>query len=250
MAAEATAAYHDILHHVERDHWWFESLRQLVVTTLEARTAPGARVLDAGCSTGHLLAAVSPSYHRTGIDMEPGAVELARRRPGIRFLTASIEAMPFQDGCFDVVVATDSISDEGVQDDRGALIEIHRVLRPGGSLILQVPAYGWLRSGHDAVTKTARRYTARTLGRLLADTGFTVEHLSYRVTALFPIAVLRRLVRRRRTQSDMARVRPSLNRALAALMLAENRAARSLRLPFGLSVFVIASASGNPDRSG
>jgi SAM-dependent methyltransferase len=238
--------YHELLQGVERSHWWFVALRELVVGVLAARVEPGVRVLDAGCSTGHLLAAVPPSYERTGVDVNRDALRLARSRPAIDFLEASVEELPFEDGTFDAAIATDVVSAVGVSDERAALRELARVLRPGGVLILQVAAYEWLRSGHDVAVGTRRRYTAPSLRRLLLATGLQPEHVTYRVTALLPIAAAWRLARRRRVEHDLRQVRPGLTRILTALMRVENRVARRWRLPFGLSVFAVATAAGPP----
>lgn len=243
--AQDPARYHEALDAVERDHWWFTALRRLVAETLaEAAPAP-ARVLDAGCSTGHLLAALPEDYERVGVDASAGAIALARRlRPGIEFQVGSIERLPLATASFDAALATDVVSAVGVADDARAVGELRRVLRPGGALLVQVAAYEWLRSGHDAAAGTARRYTARSLGRLLAEGGFTVAHLTYRVTLPFPAALLWRLARRGAEGSDVVRVAPALNRALAGAMALEHPLALRRRLPFGLSVFAVARADG------
>jgi SAM-dependent methyltransferase len=235
--------YHEALDRVERDHWWFEALRDLVGDSLRDFAPPPARVLDVGCSTGHLLASLPDGYERTGVDADPEAVALASRlRPEIRFLAGDIERLPFEDASFEVALATDVVSAVGVDDDLRALRELCRVLVPGGTLVLQVAAYEWLRSGHDRAAGTARRYTAGSLRRLLGVAGLEPRRLTYRVTLLFPLAAAWRLARRRRDESDVAPVDTRLNRVLRAVMAAERPLARRVRLPFGLSVFAVASA--------
>jgi SAM-dependent methyltransferase len=239
--------YYEALDRVERDHWWFEALRELVGECLRGERPPPARVLDVGCSTGHLLASLPSEYERTGVDVDPAAVELARRlRPGIRFLEGEIERLPFEDASYEVVLATDVVSAVGVEDDLQALRELRRVLVPGGTLLVQVAAYEWLRSGHDRVAGTARRYTAGSLERLLREAGLVPRRVTYRVTLLFPVAAVRRLLRRGRDESDVAPVNPRLNRALRRVMGLEHPLACRRRLPFGLSVFAVAGAG---DRS-
>jgi SAM-dependent methyltransferase len=237
--------YHQALDRVERDHWWFEALRALVGDSLRDARPPPARVLDVGCSTGHLLASLPSGYEGTGVDVDPEAVALAGRlRPGIRFLTGEIERLPFEDASFDAALATDVVSAVGVDDDVQALRELRRVLVPGGTLVMQVAAYEWLRSGHDRGAGTARRYTARSVARLLAAADLVPRRLTYRVTLLFPLAAAWRLARRGGGESDVAPVDPRLNRLLRAVMAAEHPLARRLRLPFGLSVFAVATADG------
>ena len=233
--------YHELLDRVERDHWWFQALRRLVADTLAIAAPPPADVLDVGCSTGHLLAALPDGYRRTGVDFNEDAVLLAERlRPEIAFRTGSIEELPLRDASFDAVLATDVVSAVGVDDDRLAVSELRRVLRPRGVLIAQVAAYEWLRSGHDGASGTARRYTAGGFERLLREQGFAPVHLTYRVTTVFPLAAAWRLLRRGSSESDVAPVAEPLNRLLGAALAAEHELALKRRLPFGLSIFAVA----------
>jgi SAM-dependent methyltransferase len=239
----AVEPYYEALDRVERDHWWFHALRELVRDALVEAKPPPARLLDVGCSTGHLLASLPAGYDRTGVDVDADALELAARlRPEIRFRRGEIERLPFEDASFDAVLATDVVSAVGVEDDLLALRELRRVLAPGGVLLLQVAAYEWLRSGHDRASGTARRYTARGLRRLLRGAGLAPERLTYRVSLVFPLAVARRIALRRRDQSDVAPVEPRLNRAMGRAMALERALLRQVRLPFGLSVFALARA--------
>ena len=226
---------------VEHSHWWFAGLRELVRLSLAERLGEHAAVLDAGCGTGQTLAELPESWRRTGFDLNPGPLAIARKRVDAEFIEASINDIPLPDDSFDAAVSLDVLCVGGV-DEHAALCELRRVLRPGGTLVLNLPAYEWLRSGHDVVANSARRYTARRLRRLLRDAGFEVERLSYRVTAMFPAAAAARLIRRGRTGTDVGDVNPAINRVLTWLLRVENRIIRRLPLPFGLSVFAVARA--------
>jgi SAM-dependent methyltransferase len=241
MSPGVAIHYHQVLDQVERDHWWFVALRELVVDTVTARMPAGSRILDVGCSTGHVIAHIPDDYRRTGADINAEAIGLARAaRPDIPFVEASAEHLPFADGSFDGVLALDVLSDRGVSDDAVALGEIRRVLRPGGLLLVQVPAYAWLKSGYDDFVATTRRYTARSARRLLQDGGFVVEHLTYRITALFPLAAMRRLFAESGGGGDLRVPRSNLNRLLTGITRAEDRFAGRHRLPVGLSIFAVA----------
>ena len=243
MSAGPASDYHHILDQVEREHWWFVGLREFVAQEVTTRLASGSRILDVGCSTGHVIAEIPDTYERAGVDISAGAIELARAtRPDIRFVEASVDRLPFEDGSFDGVLACDVLSDRGVEDERVALREIRRVVRPGGLLLVQLPAYEWLKGDYDDVVATARRYNASSLRQLLQTGGFAVEHLTYRITALFPLAAVRRLVAESRSGNDLRVPRPAANRLLTRITRAENRMAAKRRLPFGLSVFAVAAA--------
>jgi SAM-dependent methyltransferase len=243
MSLDRVGDYHQILDCTEREHWWFIALREFVVGLVTSRIAEGSRVLDIGCSTGHVIAALPAVYERTGADVSPGAIDLARAlRSKIRFLEAPVEELPFQDRSLDCAFALDVLSDRGVRDETVALHEIRRVLRPGGLFLAQLPAYEWLKGDYDDYVATARRYTARSAKSLLEGEGFEVEHLTYRVTALFVPAAVRRLLAGGRTRGDLSLPSPTLNRLLTRTMRLENRVAARHRLPFGLSVFAVAAA--------
>jgi SAM-dependent methyltransferase len=234
--------YHEVLGRVETDHWWLAAMRDVVVASLLATTEHGGRVLDIGCSTGHLLASVPSDYERIGLEANAGAVALARERhPDIEFVHGRAEALPFEDASFDAVLTTDVLSDGGV-DDQVAVREARRVLRPGGTLIVHVAAYDQLLSGHDRAVGTGRRYRRETLERLLTSAGFVPTRVTYRMTALFPPAVLHRLLSRGSGQGDVDQVRPMVNRVLAAVMRAENAVVLKRSLPFGLSLLAVARA--------
>ncbi len=234
--------YHEVLGRVETDHWWLAAMREVVVASLLASVERGGRVLDIGCSTGHLLAAVPPDYMRIGLEANAGAVALARERhPDIEFVHGRAERLPFEDATFDAVLTTDVLSDGGV-DDQMAVREARRVLRPEGTLIVHVAAYERLISGHDRAVGTGRRYRRETLERLLTSAGLVLTRVTYRMTALFPPAVLHRLLTRSSGQGDVDQVRPLVNRVLAAVMRAENAVVLRRSLPFGLSLLAVARA--------
>lgn len=240
-SGDVSEAYHVSLEQVERDHWWFQALRRLVAELLVAEAPPPARVLDVGCSTGHLLDAIPKSYERVGLDFSADAIAHARKaRPDIEFVVGSIEALPLDDASFDAVVSIDVITSTGVADDLRATSELHRILRPGGVLIVQVAAYEWLRSGHDIGSATGRRYTAKNFERLLRAAGFQQIEITYRVSSVFPLALVWRLLRRGGAQSDVKPVARPLNWLLGRAMAAEHAIVKRMRLPFGLSILAIA----------
>ncbi len=232
----------ELVAEVEADHWWFVTLRERVTDEIRAHVPASSRVLDAGCGTGRTLSELS-EYVRTGLDVNPKVLDLARRRyPEIQWIEGSVSALPFSEGHFEAVLSLDVLYSAAVEDDLAAAREIRRVLRRGGIAIFNLPAYTWLMSPHDVVANSARRYTARRTHKLLSEAGFASVRVSYRVSTLLPIAVARRRVLRRNVRgSDVGHVPSSLNRFLTAVNRIENRlAGHGVRPPFGLSVYAIA----------
>ena len=229
---------------VEDRHWWYAGLWALV-SAVVAEHAPAGRairVLDAGCGTGGTMARLTrwrPELAVAGVDASPLALDLAGRREAAGALScARVETLPFADATFHVVTCLDVLYAEGV-DDRGALSELHRVLRPGGLCLVNVPAYDWLRGAHDVACATRHRYTAREVRARLGAAGFRVDRVSYWNATLFPAMVAWRLLSRGGERSDLRETPGVVNALLGALLRIEAAIARGPGLPFGSSIFAV-----------
>lgn len=231
----------------EERMWWFRGLHDNLTAALAgAVAAPARTVLDAGCGTGGLLlrlAQARPDATLVGIDVDWGAAVVARRKTGRAVCIGSVAALPFADGAFDAILSADVLCHRGV-DERAALAGFRRCLRPGGALVLNLPAYRWLYSAHDAAVDNARRYGRVELHDLLAAAGFAPIRSFYWNSLLFPLMVLRRKLWRRgaaEPRSDVALLPAAVERAFAAVMALEQRLLRAgAALPFGGSILAIA----------
>lgn len=241
---------YDTMARVEDSYWWYRGLRGLVARTLRRELAGRrpARILDDGCGTGGGMATLAAAFPGTvivGADLARPAVGYSRRRGAGLVCQASANRLPFRDGAFDAVVIADVLNVAAV-DDRAALGEAHRVLRPGGVLVANVPAFEWLRGAHDAAVHTARRYRRDQLGRLLTTAGFEVRRLTYWNTLLLPLAlVVRRLRSGRgagdaRPRSDLIPLPRELNWLLTNVVVADTWLSARVRLPLGMSLFGVA----------
>ncbi|MBA2432749.1 MAG: class I SAM-dependent methyltransferase [Chthoniobacterales bacterium] len=246
-AAGMSAAEIETMRSVEDELWWYRGLRQHVIDSIEP-PRPDFQLLDAGCGTGGMLSYVRqkfPQVQLTGLDYGPRALELtAQRNLGAELVQGSTDALPFADASFDVVLSLDVIVLHGVDDARAAR-ELHRVLRSGGTLILNVAAFDFLRGSHDAATNMARRYTRSRLQLLLTAAGFTIRNMSYWNMSLMPAVAAVRWMSRTKAQqpdvrSDLRPMWPPLNALLAGLSHAELALSRTIPLPFGTSLFAVA----------
>ncbi len=234
------------LAHFEEWYWWHRA-RQTIVTRLLDRYAPGqrARVLDVGCGAGATSKVAAGNGRLLGVDLGADAVVAARGR-GIEVAQMDATALGTQEGAFDLAIALDML--EHVPDDAAAARELLRALRPGGSLLVTVPAYQWLWSSHDVALGHQRRYTRGRLERLLTAQGFEVPVCSYIMTAVLPAAVALRLRERlpgRRppveaSESGYIPIPGWLNSTLAWLVGLDGHLAGRVPLPGGLSVVAIA----------
>jgi len=242
---------HDIMRSVEDHYWWYQVLRQHVVDSIQP-DRPDFALLDAGCGTGGMLAVLRekfPAAQLSGVDASEHAIEICRQRgTGAQLAPASVLDLPFPSGSFDFVLSLDVWTNIGV-DDALAAHETHRVLRPGGRLIVNLAALEFLRGAHDAAVDADRRYTRPQVRALLEGANFVIERLTYwNATLLPPIAVVRLLSRRRlaheEARSDFSPLPSFVNAALKRLAALELKVSRRLSLPFGTSLFAIARKHG------
>lgn len=192
-------------HRVEDRHWWYRGRRRVLERTIDGLgLPPRARILDAGCGSGRNMVDLARWGTVTGVELSEAAAEAARGRHVGEVVEGSVLEMPFAPASFDLVVCLDVI--EHLQDDRAALRELRRVLAPGGALLVTVPAYQWLWSGHDVVNHHHRRYSRATLRRAARDAGWDCERATHFNSLLLPVAVALRALDRlhaRATESSL-----------------------------------------------
>jgi ubiquinone/menaquinone biosynthesis C-methylase UbiE len=179
----------------------------------------------------------------TGIDISPIALEFCRKRSLTPLALGSVMEIPFQSDSFDLVTSFDVLYERAVMDDSTAISEFFRILRPGGLILLRLPAYDWLRGQHDVTIHTARRYRASQVAKLLKDNGFRLLHISYANTFLFPLAVVKRLLERifspAPASSDLSLNVGMFNGLLKQILSSEAFLVASVGMPFGLSVIAL-----------
>jgi SAM-dependent methyltransferase len=229
----------------EDRHWWFVGKRLLVASLLHERLRqPGLRILDVGCGTGAVLAHLRSRARVAGVDRSPRALAHCRRRGLDTVVCAEMDRLPFGTARFDIILMLDVL--EHFADDVSVVAGARSLLRPGGSLLVSVPAFQALWSEHDEALHHVRRYTARRLRHTLEAGGLVVRRLTYtNVAALAPALLLRallpRLGVRRPGGTDFREHAPWVNRLLLATYELEAAALRVLpRLPLGLSAAAVA----------
>ncbi len=235
-------AVFDRMAELDQDHWWFVARRRILdnLLTRVVRPPANARLLEIGCGTGHNLAMLGRFGALEACEMDAGARDLSTARlgkpVGDSFLP-DLSAYPVDH--FDAIALLDVL--EHVPEDRPALEAIIKRLKPGGALLLTVPANPWMWSAHDVAHHHHRRYTKSGLARLARETGYQIELLSPFNTLLFPaIAAARILGELRGDQaSDDNLPGPLVNRALRTIFGLEAGLIGRVSMPFGVSLVTV-----------
>jgi SAM-dependent methyltransferase len=229
---------------LERWHWWFRGRRSVIEAVLhhELPAQTSRTLLTVGCGPAEgldwLVPFVGPQGKVVGLDIDPLH---ARGLPAqVGFVVGSLERAPFADHSFDVVMALDVL--EHLDNDDAGLREAVRMVKPGGLLLITVPALPSLWGGQDVVSEHRRRYTKRTLTRLFETVALANYQVNYFNTLLFPLAGLVRWSRRalgqaNRPQSDFESNRPGVvNEALTRIFSLESHLINHAPLPIGVSL--------------
>jgi SAM-dependent methyltransferase len=223
---------------VEDRHWWYRGMRQIADQLLGDA---GGQLLDAGCGTGANLQHLAARGRAVGVEIADAALRYCRAR-GVTAVKGSLESLPFADASFDCVTSFDVLYHRRVRSDRRALAELARVLRPGGTLLVRVPALELLRRRHDDAVHTRERYTRGLLVRRVVGAGLRVVRATYCNSLLLPLVGARAFADRLQpsTRSDLAPLAPRLERWFRACLSVEAALLAKTDLPLGASVCVLA----------
>jgi SAM-dependent methyltransferase len=240
--------YHK-LDHLEDRMWWFAASHRNLLTLswrqalLDAGWQP---ILDAGCGTGGFLAQLAARYPDRalfGLDVNSLACQRAATKSAMPVCVGSINALPFPEGIFAAVFSIDVLCHSAV-DERSAVLQFRRCLADNGCLVINVPAYSWMLSRHDAAVHNVRRYTTKGVCRLLESAGFRIVYATYWNAVLFPLMVItRKLLPKCGGSTSDVKEYPRLIDLLCRVATSFETALlrRGLRLPFGGSVIAIAT---------
>ncbi|MGZ8997215.1 MAG: class I SAM-dependent methyltransferase [Allosphingosinicella sp.] len=237
---------YDRMAELDGRHWWYRARREILADLIGRRIAlpENARILEIGCGTGHNLEMLARFGRVDGIEIDEAARSIATSRLGHKVMDSPLPELPgVEDGAYDLVAILDVL--EHVEQDREALASIARKLRPGGKLLITVPAFPWMWSAHDEVNHHKRRYTRATLTRVIAASGLKLEMMSWFNSLLFPLAAAARLAGRLTGKQDSDDKMPPapVNALFETLFGLERYAIGRVPFPPGVSLVAIASAS-------
>lgn len=240
---------------LQERHWWFRARREIladIIGQMPTKLAPNGLVLDTdiveiGCGPGGNLPMLARFGSLTAIEMDARARALAKGSapPATHILEGMLpDALPIPPQSCDLICLFDVL--EHVADDLAALVALRALLRPGGRILITVPAYQWLWSIHDVKLHHFRRYTRSRLASLLHSAGWTIKKISYFNTILFPLAALARVADKVRgaTSASGNKLPPAfINETFYHLFAAERFGLRRFSFPFGVSILALAEPS-------
>ena len=229
---------------LEANHWWFAARRAIAENIIrQLRLPPDAKILDAGCGTGGNLAMLSRYGQVHAMELDDQARQMANAKGIAEVLSGRLpDEVPYQQEQFDLIALLDVL--EHVEDDRNTLGVLGSLLKPGGYLLISVPAFPFLWSTHDEVHHHKRRYFLGELKGKLENAGLEIRYASYFNTVLFPLIFgarqLGKLRANKRESGDLIMPHPFINRLLFAIFSSERFVLGRWPLPFGVSAMAIA----------
>ena len=206
-----------------------------------------ARILDCGCGTGTNLDMLRPYGSAVGFDLTRIGPEFARSH-GHRVAQASISDIPFRSGAFDLVTSFDVFQTLPDAVERSAIVEMARVLKPGGWVLLHVAALDILHGRHSVLSEETRRYTRGSLRALVESAGLRIERLTFDHFSLLPMMLPVRIWHRLTAKDGVVAAGEGeitvpmapVNALLTAVVSLEALALRAVDMPIGSSLMCLA----------
>jgi SAM-dependent methyltransferase len=237
---------YDRMAELDEVHWWYTARRKVLQSLIE-RTMPlppQAHILEVGCGTGHNLKMLQAFGAVDGIEIDSEARAIAQKRLGRTISSAPLPDIPgIARKHYDLVASLDVV--EHIDDDRAAIAGLASCLKPGGKLLITVPAHQWMWSAHDELNHHKRRYSKRALKALIEESPLRLDAVGYFNSILFPLAVAARLAAKVTGGGggdDKLPPKP-VNYLFERVFAAERGLIGRVPLPPGLSLFAIASAT-------
>lgn len=245
------------MYELEDKHWWFVGRQRLSFMLIEQWVPlhPESCILDVGCGSGGNVKTLNRYGRAIGLDLSPIALNFANLRHLPRLIEASGLRLPCPDETFDLVTVFDVLYHRWITDDKEALREIYRVIRPGGWLLITDSALPLLWSTHDEIYYARQRYTLGDIQNKVTQAGFEQRLASYANTLLLPLFLGVRLVidwlPLRKVDIDRQGTVPELlNRLLTFIRTLEGIwLRRGKTLPIGSSLISLSQKPGGHEKS-
>ncbi len=233
------------LHDLEKTYWWHVGRLEIIEQRLKKISGRNKKnnILNVGSGTGGTIASLEKFGKVQNVDVSKEAIAFLKRN-GYKSQLVGNGPLPFKDRSYDIVTALDVL--EHINQDDNALADWFRVLKPGGSLLITVPAYQWLWSQHDVINNHHRRYTRSKLETKVRKAGFKVNKASYAIVFSFPLVagsrILAKVSRKKPNEySSFVQLPKPINKLFINFLKFEARSGNVVSFPFGTSILIVAS---------
>jgi ubiquinone/menaquinone biosynthesis C-methylase UbiE len=236
---------------LESGFWWYRVLHELVDATIgKIKKSSPLKMLDAGCGTGKMMEILGKYGEITGIDFSEDAIGFCRKRGLKNLEKGDLNDYVFENDEYDAIVCLDVLYHAAIQDDTAVLEKFFHALKAGGSLVINLAAFEYLKRSHDVVVHTKKRYRKNSFVDDLKKIGFTVQYAGYRMPHLYFIILLAKLFREESKQEESASDLKELSGFMNSLLYNAGRVENWLiklgfRFPVGSSLFVVAKKQIN-----
>lgn len=237
------------LYDLEKSYWWHVGRLTIIAERLkEVGGKKTAKILNVGSGTGGTIDTLEKFGSVHNVDTSKQAISFLKKH-GFKSQLIDGGELPFKAGSFDILTALDVL--EHIESDTEVLKDWLRVLKPGGTMVLTVPAYQWLWSQHDVINNHYRRYTRKELKQKIQVAGFEVKKSSYAIVFSFPLVVGSRFVsklsgKNPQEYSSFVQLPKPVNSLFINLLKIEAKLGRLVSYPFGTSVLVVAQKPLKP----
>lgn len=231
--------YSRMAHH-EKTYWWHLGRLKIITSYLNKHIGDkdGVKILNVGCGTGGTLKTLEKYGKVENVDVSDDAIDFMKQA-GYKVKKVEGIKLPYKDNSFDLVAAFDVL--EHIEHDEEALKEWLRVLKPGGYVVMTIPAHQWLWSAHDTSLHHFRRYTTKEVKNKAKNAGLHPKKVSYAFAFSLPMVVGFRginkvLGRKVDAETSYVPVPKPINSFFTGLLSAEAKAHSFTPIPFGTSV--------------
>lgn len=231
---------------LETSFWWYKVLHELVDCTIKKnRKSVNMKLLDAGCGTGRMMEILQKYGEITGIDYSDDAIGFCQKRGLKNIIKGDLNDFIFEKDNYDAIVCLDVLYHAAIMNDTAVLEKFFYALKTGGTLVINLAAFEYLKRSHDAIVHAKKRYRRNSFVNDLKKIGFTIQYAGYRMPHLYIVILLSKLLQRKsktnESESDLKELSGLINSILYKAGKIENwLIKRGLRFPVGSSVFVVA----------
>ena len=229
---------------LDQSHWWFLGMTAIILGVLNRyyKNRNDLEILDAGSGTCWLSSPLGRYGKVTALDIEPSVLNVCRERGVERVVSGDVQKIPLADSSFDLVVCSEVLYHQYVRNDRQAMREFFRILKPGGRVLVKVPAHAYLSGSHDQVNLTRERYEIDGVRKLFLETGFQIDFLSFANFFLLPLVFLKRKMEKifqSKPESDIKKTNALFNFLLTGILKFEALLLSKISLPGGSSIIAV-----------